>query len=77
MRIVNSGLSWTETFIIVVRTILFVVANVSAVSREGFFGLVAIAFLCWLNTKGKMKLLLVLLATAGIFVILISESYKE
>lgn len=58
-------------------TILFVVANVSAVSRGGFVGLVAIALFCWLNTKGKMKSLLVLLAAAGIFVMLIPEGYKK
>lgn len=58
-------------------TVLFVAANVSAVSRGGFVGLVAIALFCWMNTKGKIKSFLVFLVAAGVFVMLIPEGYKK
>jgi len=59
-----------------ITTVIFVMTNVFAFSRGGFVGMAGVAFLCWWNTKAKMKSLLILLLIVIAFVTLIPQEYK-
>lgn len=59
-----------------IATALFVVANVSTMSRGAFLGMVSIGILMWLKSKSKVKSLAVIFLLLIAFVSLIPQNYK-
>lgn len=68
-RGIKRGLYW-------LAVIIFVAANVSSLSRGGFVGMVAVALLCWLNSRHKIRSLIGVLLIVIAFSRFVPEGYK-
>ena len=69
-RFFHRGLYW-------LAAVLFIAANVWSLSRGGTVGMAAVALLCWLKSKFKVRSFILAIFIAITFVALVPEKYKS